>query len=163
MTGEDITSTPSASTSTLELASRNTDLAVQRTCMSADRTLMSVTPCAEAIARGWCYPRRKSLPSFTHILNSYDTSRNQRCNDHKHASSTSARSSGREYTSVDRSNRRSWHDPYYGRMRVSDEPLLNAMALMDQRREIACLTHTAVRTYPDSQDAAAQGLPSCTA
>ena len=42
MTGKDITSTTSASASSLELASRNTDLAVQRTCMSTDRTLMSI-------------------------------------------------------------------------------------------------------------------------
>jgi hypothetical protein len=163
MTGEDITSTPSASTSTLELASRNTDLAVQRTCMSADRTLMSVTPCAEAIARGWCYPRRKSLPSFTHILNSYDTSRNQRCNDHKHAVPHRPVLSGRAYTFVDRCNRRPWHDRRHGRMRVSDEPLLNAMLLMDQQRKSAYLTSTAGRTCPDPQDAAAQGLPSCIA
>jgi uncharacterized membrane protein YidH (DUF202 family) len=49
MTGEDITSTPSASASSLELASRNTDLAVQCTCMSADRTLMSVISASLAL------------------------------------------------------------------------------------------------------------------
>ena len=49
MTGEDITSAPSASASSLELASRNTDLAVQCTCMSADRTLMSVISASLAL------------------------------------------------------------------------------------------------------------------